>query len=80
MSGVRRRPPRAVGWASSDVNRWLRERLAANGSDPGQVPPDSEFRYLRLPDVERVVGVKRATLYAWVADGRFPRPHVLGAG
>jgi len=33
---------------------------------------------LRLPDVERMVGFKRATIYKWMKEGRFPRHIPLG--
>ena len=35
-------------------------------------------RILRRPAVEAMVGIGRSTLYAWVADGDFPRPVRLG--
>ena len=34
---------------------------------------------LRLPDLERAVGLSRATIYAKVKAGEFPRPIELGA-
>ena len=36
-------------------------------------------RILRRPEVETLVGVKRGTLYDWMAQGAFPRPVALGA-
>jgi prophage regulatory protein len=36
-------------------------------------------RILRRPAVEQKVGIGRSTLYAWVAEGTFPRPVRLGA-
>ena len=36
-------------------------------------------RILRRPEVESLVGVKRSTLYDWMAQGAFPKPVALGA-
>ena len=36
-------------------------------------------RILRRRAVEEMVGIGRSTLYAWVAEGGFPRPLRLGA-
>lgn len=36
-------------------------------------------RILRRPEVERVSGLRRSTLYAWIAAGQFPAPVRLGA-
>ena len=38
-----------------------------------------ELRVLRREEVSRLTGLARATLYAKVADGTFPRPVRLGA-
>jgi prophage regulatory protein len=35
-------------------------------------------RILRRPQVERVTGLKRSSIYAQMADGTFPRPIKLG--
>lgn len=36
-------------------------------------------KILRRPEVQRRVGMGRSTLYAAIAEGRFPRPVNLGA-
>ncbi len=33
---------------------------------------------LRRPEVERITGLSRSTLYAMMADGSFPKPVKLG--
>ena len=33
----------------------------------------------RRPDVETRTGLSRSTIYAWMKDGRFPKPVKLGA-
>lgn len=38
-----------------------------------------EKRFLRLPEVEFLVGIKRSTIYRGVADGTFPVPYELGS-
>lgn len=35
-------------------------------------------RILRRPEVERLTGLGRSTIYAWMARGEFPRPMKLG--
>lgn len=35
-------------------------------------------RLLSIREVEARVGLKQPTIYAWMKDGRFPRPRVLG--
>lgn len=48
---------------------------------PNQLsPPSSEpLVLLRLPEVERRVGFKRATIYRLIADGKFITPVKLGS-
>lgn len=36
-------------------------------------------KLLRRPDVEARTGLSRSTLYAWMAEGKFPKPVALGA-
>ncbi|MXO58165.1 AlpA family phage regulatory protein [Altererythrobacter salegens] len=38
-------------------------------------PPS--FRILRRPEVERLVGLSRSSIYAMMAKGEFPRPICL---
>lgn len=38
------------------------------------------LRILRRPEVERVTGLSRATLYRLIAEGQFPAPVSLTAG
>lgn len=33
---------------------------------------------LRLPDVKRITGLSRSTIYLRVAEGKFPKPVSLG--
>lgn len=70
------RPARAVAWPSSAVIAWMRDRLAAAGGDPSSIP-DEPFRYWRLPEVEQRVGVRRSTVYRWIASRQFPAPLTL---
>lgn len=35
-------------------------------------------RILRRPDVVRMTGLSRSTLYDWIARGEFPQPIKLG--
>ena len=35
-------------------------------------------RFIRLPEVEKMVGFKRSSIYAMVSDGSFPKPLNIG--
>lgn len=35
-------------------------------------------RVLRRPEVQRLTGLGRSTIYCWMSRGRFPRPVRLG--
>lgn len=37
-------------------------------------PPDIRRRFLRLDEVKARTGLSRSTIYAYVQEGRFPRP------
>ena len=41
-------------------------------------PVTPRDRLIRLPEVERVTGFKKSTLYGWVKEGAFPRPIQIG--
>lgn len=36
------------------------------------------IKILRLPDVERIVGLSRSTIYSMIAESTFPKPIKLG--
>lgn len=36
-------------------------------------------KFLRRPDVERITGLSRSTIYDWMKKGDFPQPLKLGA-
>lgn len=42
-------------------------------------PDAEELRFLRLPEVEKIVGKKRSTIYRDIAAGKFPAPYDLGS-
>lgn len=42
-------------------------------------PAQTPERVLRLPETSAMVGLKRASIYALMAEGRFPRPVRLSA-
>lgn len=71
------KPPRAKAWRSPDILKWQRDVVAAAGGDPSVVG-DEPFRFLRLPEVERRVGLKRTTIYRKIGEGSFPSPVTLG--
>jgi predicted DNA-binding transcriptional regulator AlpA len=73
-----RRRGRAVGWTSTSVSEWQRERVAAAGGDP-TVVPEPPFRFLRMPEVRRLTGLSRSSLYRLCAEKRFPAPVPLSS-
>jgi prophage regulatory protein len=72
------RSPRAVGWASPQIIQWMKKRLADQGGDPSMVQDNGEFRFLRMPEVERMCGLRRSHIYFLMQMGSFPRQFVLG--
>lgn len=38
------------------------------------------FWFMRAKDVIAAVGVSKSTLYAWIAQGKFPKPVTLTGG
>jgi len=44
-------------------------------SPPVVAPP---MRFLRLPEVEQRVGLKRSAIYQRMSEGRFPKSRSLG--
>jgi predicted DNA-binding transcriptional regulator AlpA len=69
---------RAVGWPSTLITEWQRERIAAAGGDPSVVPK-APFRFLRLPEVKQLTGLSRSSLYRMISESRFPAPVALCA-
>ena len=61
------------------VEALLRETqtMAIRSNDHLEV--QDEKRFLRLPEVEYVVGKKRSTIYRDIAAGKFPAPYELGS-
>ena len=55
----------------------LREALALLAGDPGTTPPNGikreSDRLLRLPDVQRLTGLRRSAIYEQMQRGIFPR-------
>jgi len=43
-------------------------------------PEVEDVRFLRLPEVEKISGKKRSTIYRDIAAGAFPAPYDLGNG
>ena len=37
-----------------------------------------ERRFCRLPDVLKLTGMSRSTIYVWISEGHFPKPYRLG--
>ena len=43
------------------------------GSSPATQAPVQRDRLLRLPEVERISGIRKSTVYGLMAQGKFPR-------
>jgi predicted DNA-binding transcriptional regulator AlpA len=74
-----RGPVRAVAWWSPDVAAWMQACLRSGGRDVA-IPFEPAPRFLKLPEVRRITGLSRSSLYRKIADGKFPRPIRLGGG
>jgi len=48
------------------------DRMSEASGPPGP-------RLLRLREVQHRVGLGRSTIYRWMDDGKFPRPHIIGS-
>lgn len=55
--------------------------MAAIPSGPLWLEKESPMsdKILRRPDVERITGLARSTIYDWLHKGEFPKPVRLGA-
>lgn len=51
--------------------------MAMRSNDPLDI--GDEKRFLRLPEVEFIVGKKRSTIYRDISAGKFPAPYELGS-
>lgn len=41
---------------------------------------NSGVRLVRLPEVLKMTGLARSTIYKWICEGRFPPPIKIGGG
>lgn len=49
------------------------EQIEQKANQPRRVT-----RLIRLPEVQHRVGLGRSTIYRWMAEGKFPKPVLLG--
>jgi predicted DNA-binding transcriptional regulator AlpA len=63
-------------WNSKDIDKWLRDRIAAAGQDPSVVE-DKPLQILKIKDVKERTKLGRSTIYRQIALGRFPAPFHL---
>jgi predicted DNA-binding transcriptional regulator AlpA len=63
-------------WKSPEILEWQRRQLSAAGHDPAEIK-DTQFRYLRLPEVRSMCGLSRSSIYRGIASGKFPKPITL---
>jgi predicted DNA-binding transcriptional regulator AlpA len=69
---------RSVGWPSTAITQWQRERIAEAGGDPSIVP-ETQFRFIRLSELKQLVGLSRSSIYREISFKRFPAPVPLSA-
>ncbi len=43
-----------------------------------ELAQDPPMRLIRLKEVVHRVGLGRSTIYRWMDEGKFPKPHSLG--
>lgn len=48
-------------------------------SEPNEISGQSGTRLLRLKDVQDRVGLGRSTIYRWMDEEKFPRPHSISS-
>jgi predicted DNA-binding transcriptional regulator AlpA len=70
---------RMSAWLSSAVYAWVRDRIVAAGGDPSQIPEENFPRFLRLPEVMRITGLKMTSVYGLAKANKFPKPIPLDA-
>ena len=46
--------------------------------EPSEASDQTCARLLRLKEVQHRVGLGRSTIYRWMEDGKFPKPHLIG--
>lgn len=47
-------------------------------SDTSRGAPERPTRLIRIKEVQYRTGLGRSTIYRWMAQGKFPKPVVLG--
>ena len=62
-----------VVFKSTDLDIWLKGRIAAAGQDPSVVK-DEPLRLLKMKDVMERTQLGRSTIYRQIAAGKFPKP------
>ncbi len=71
--GARAPAPRPA--AARPARRWRKmHRSGVMRKDRRTEGTKPAIRFLRISEVEALTGLSRTTIYAWSADGRFPRP------
>mgnify|MGYP002628105127 CR=1 FL=1 len=55
-----------------------KEAIVGEAIDKGATETRRVTRLIRLPEVQRRVGLGRSTIYRWMAEGKFPKPVQLG--
>jgi prophage regulatory protein len=46
---------------------------------PNQLTQPPEWQRLRLNSVCAAVGIAKSTLWKYIAEGKFPKPHAIGS-
>ena len=56
-----------------------KEAIVGEEIDKGATEPRRVTRLIRLPEVQHRVGLRRSTIYRWMAEGKFPKALPLGS-
>jgi predicted DNA-binding transcriptional regulator AlpA len=70
--------PGGKAFASVEVLKWMRERMAAAGNDPAVIP-DEPVAFWRPAEVYKRTGCSKSTIERLIAAGQFPKPVKLRA-
>ena len=71
---LRKQLDTAFARQSLPLSRNAAHTQAASPTHPTPQVATAAGVLLRASDVRRILGIADATLYRWIADGRFPRP------
>ena len=61
------------------MHKLMRHHCALQNTAKSNGGFDMQHRFIRLPEVSKVTGMSRSTIYNRMKDGSFPRSYLLGS-